>query len=97
MPLSRRLEDFLSFLKVNDGIADKEKLARICEEHFSLVHKRKIYYCDEFAVRFSQTTSPRPSNTILSLSALLPFDGRPFLSCLVTPTKNVIRLCNKSS
>ena len=91
-----KIEELLSFIKSHDGIADKSKLATAVKERFNLIVDRKIYYCKDFAIRFSQSTKRTMSNTVLSLSALQKYDDRPVISCAVLPNENYLLLCNST-
>jgi len=81
-------------LQRNDGINDKAKLAKLVADRFGLTKDRSVYYCKDFAVRFSASASPNFGNTVLSLSNLHKFDDRPFIVCLATPKKNYTFLAN---
>ena len=88
------LEQLLEFIQANDGINDKVALSKLVTEKFTLTKDRSIYYRSEFAIRFSLAANQSFSNTVLSLSNLQKFDGRPFIVCLVTPMKNYLFLAN---
>ncbi len=90
------LDRLLEFLQVNNGIDDKTVLTKLVAESFALTKDRSVYYCDEFAIRFSSSSGKSFSNTVLSLSNLRKFDERPFIVCLVTPLKNYSFLANTS-
>ena len=90
----RKVNSLVSFIEENDGINDKQLLATKVKERFSLVVDRKIYYCDNFAIRFSKANSENFSNTVLSLSALQKYDNRPVIICVVLPNKNHMLLAN---
>jgi hypothetical protein len=90
------LHRFLELVKANDGINDKARLAGIVADTFRLTKDRSVYYCAEFAVRFSSSASRNFGNTVLSLSNLRKYDDRPFIVCLVTPTANHCLLANSS-
>ena len=81
-------------MKTHDGINNKARLARIVSDAFGLTKDRSVYYCPDFAIRFSSSASRNFGNTVLSLSNLRKYDERPFLVCLVTPTKNYCLLAN---
>jgi hypothetical protein len=85
---------FIEFIKSHDGIGNKVKLTHLAIDYFNLTQDRSAYYCNSFAVRFSQSSSSGFSNTILSLSKLQKYDNIPFLVCLVTETENKIFLAN---
>jgi len=94
--MSCTIDSLKSLVKKHDGIGDKAKLSDIIVKHFGLVKDRSVFYCDEFAIRFSRAKSTTFSNTVLSLSNLKKFDDRPFLVCLVTPAKNYLILANST-
>lgn len=76
------------------GINDKSKLADIIAAQFGLTKDRSVFYCEEFAIRFSSAAGMSFSNTVLSLSNLKKVDHLPFLVCLVTPSENHLFLAN---
>lgn len=88
------IDDLVKLICQHDGIADKNCLAGITQQKFSLIMDRSVYYCVDFAIRFSSSNTSNMSNTVLSLSALQKFDDRPFIVCIVTPTKNHLLLAN---
>ena len=88
------LDYLIKIIEDNDGIADKKKLAEIVKKEFNLVKDRSVYYCDDFAIRFSQSRNKRMGNTVLSLSALQKYDDKPFIVCVVSPTENFLLLAN---
>lgn len=90
------LDHLLKFLQANAGINDKVILTKLVADNFALTRDRSVYYCDEFAIRFSTAASQNFSNTVLSLSNLQKFDDRPFIVCLVTPLDNHLYLANTS-
>ncbi len=92
--MSDALDRLLELIARNDGINDKARLARIVADTFHLVKDRSIYYCDDYAVRFSSSADRNFGNTVLSLSNLRKCDDRPFIVCLVTPTKNYCMIAN---
>jgi len=63
-------------------------------EAFGLTTDRSVYYCLDYAVRFSSSASRSFGNTVLSLSNLRKYDDRPFIVCLVTPTHNYCLIAN---
>ena len=91
-----QLHDLLKFVSIHHGINDKEKLTKLIVEKFGLTRDRKVFYCEDFAVRFSKGIGLSFANTVLSLSNLKKVDNIPFLVCLVTPTKNHILLANST-
>lgn len=92
--MSDPLEELLQLIRANDGINDKTRLARIVAETFHLTKDRTVYYCADYALRFSSSASRSFANTIVSLSRLQKYDDRPFLVCLVTPTENHCLIAN---
>lgn len=92
--MSSKIQELLAFIEKHDGINDKSKLCKLVTDNFSLTKDRSVYYCKEFAIRYSSSNSQSFSNTVLSLSNLQKFDDRPFLVCLVTPSQNYIFLSN---
>ncbi len=88
------IKSIRNFIENHDGINNKNKLTALVFEKFSLTKDGSIYYCDEFAIRFSSSHSARFSNTVLALSRLQKFDHKIFIACLVTPKKNYLYLAN---
>ncbi len=88
------LQDLVRFVEKRNGINDKSALADQVAAKFELTKDRSLFYCADFAVRFSASASVNFSNTVLSLSNLKKFDDRPFVVCLVTPTANHVLLAN---
>lgn len=84
----------ISYIEEHNGINDKQLLANKVKEKFCLTLDRKLYYCENFAIRFSKASSENFSNTVLSLSALQKYDNRPVIICVVLPTKNYMLLSN---
>lgn len=88
------IRNLVDLIKANDGINDKAHLARIVVDTLGLTRDRSVYYCADFAIRFSSSRSRNFGNTVLSLSNLRKYDDRPFLVCLVTPATNYCMLAN---
>lgn len=88
------LKSLVEFIHENDGINDTGRLCRLISEKFALTKDRSVFYCAEFAIRFSSANSSSFSNTVLSLSNLKKVDDRPFIVCLVTPKTNYCFLAN---
>lgn len=86
--------DFLQYISNLGGIGDKAKLADLVKKRYCLSVDRSIYYCEDFAVRFSRAATRNISNTVLSLSNLKKYDDRPVISCAVLPHENYMLLCN---
>src|SRR6266478_2652840 len=91
-----KLPGLLDFVSTHHGINDKDKLTKLIVKKFGLTKDRKVYYCDDFAIRFSKGAGPIFANTVLSLSNLKKVDNIPFLVCLVTPTENHVFLANST-
>lgn len=90
------INKLVKFITKKDGIGSKEKLSNLVSKQFSLTKDRSVFYCNDFAIRFSTSASVNFSNTILSLSNLKKIDDRPFFVCLVTPEKNHLFLSNST-
>ncbi len=88
------IEQLLTLLSKHDGINDKARLTKLVTDHFQLARDRSVYYCKDFAIRFSSSASQNFGNTVLSLSNLQKFDDCPFVVCLVTPKRNYTLLAN---
>lgn len=90
------VDRLVAYIQKLNGIGDKNKLADAVQKEFSLTQDRKVYYCDDFAIRFSKSESKRMSNTVLSLSALQKYDDVPFFVCIVASTVNYLLLANST-
>ncbi len=88
------LHRLLELIEDNDGINDKSRLAPILADAFDLVKDRSVYYCADYALRFSSSAGRNFGNTVLSLSSLRKYDDRPFIVCLITPSKNHCLIAN---
>ncbi|MBU0489358.1 MAG: hypothetical protein KKA07_11430 [Bacteroidetes bacterium] len=91
-----QIDDFVAFIKANDGIGNKSKLSTLAIKKFNFIKDRTVFYTDSFAVRFSFSSSGSFSNTVLSLSKLQKFDHIPFLICLITEEENRIFVANST-
>ncbi len=89
-----RLAQLLEAIARHHGINDKSRLAGILAAQFGLTKDRSVFYCEDFAIRFSSAAGMNFSNTVLSLSNLKKVDHLPFLVCLVTPSENHVFLAN---
>ena len=94
--MNKLIKDLWALLEEHDGINDKAKLSKIVVSHFSLTKDRSVFFCENFAIRFSASDGQNFGNTVASLSRLQKFDGRPFVVCVVTPKKNFALLANTS-
>ena len=92
--MNNSTEQLISLLRQYDGINDKGELAALVTARFQLTKDRSVYYCPDFAIRFSSAAAQNFGNTVLSLSNLQKFDDRPFIICLVTPSYNYTYLAN---
>ena len=88
------LQKLLALIEANHGIIDKARLAGIVFDAFELTKDRSVYYCGDFAIRFSSSAKKAASNTVASLSRLQKYDDRPFIVCLVTEHENHCCLAN---
>jgi len=88
------LHRLLELIKKNDSINDKARLAQIVADAFHLVKDRSVYYCADYALRFSSSATRNFGNTVLSLSNLRKYDNCPFIVCLVTPSENYCLIAN---
>jgi len=92
--MNEALRKLLAVIKASDGVNDKARLARIVFDAFGLTKDRSVYYCPDFAIRFSSAAKKAASNTVASLSRLQKYDDRPFVVCLVTGDANHCFLAN---
>lgn len=91
-----QINSLINFILENNEIGNKQILANKVKEKFNLTLDRKLYYCDNFAIRFSKASSEKFGNTVLSLSALQKYDDIPVIICVVLPTKNQLILANST-
>lgn len=94
--MSSSLEAAVRLIQDNDGINDKARLAKLVQTTFDLTKDRSVYYCADFAIRFSSSAKRTFGNTVLSLSNLRKYDDRPFVVCLVTPATNFCLIANST-
>lgn len=90
------LENLVKFIEGHKTVNDKNKLATLVKEEFSLTRDRSIFYNAQFAIRFSKANSANFGNTVLGLSALQKYDERPFIVCLVLEDENILLLVNST-
>jgi len=88
------IDELVDFIYAADGINDKAALSAAIIKRFALETDRKVYFNNDFAIRFSRSASRNMGNTVLSLSALQKYDNKPFLVCIVTPKENFLLLAN---
>jgi hypothetical protein len=94
--MSDSLNRAVAFVAAHDGINDKAKLRDLLVTEFGLTRDCSVFYCADFAIRFSSSASKNFGNTVASLSRLQKFDDRPFISCNVTPRENHLLLANST-
>ena len=92
--MSKPLKSLLQLIHKHDGINDKARLAKLVSEELALTRDRSVYYCADYAIRFSSSAGQNFGNTVLSLSNLRKYDDRPFIVCLVTPSQNFCLIAN---
>jgi hypothetical protein len=92
--MNSTLKTLLDLIAANNGINNKARLSRIVSVAFQLTKDRSVYYCSDFAIRFSSSAGRNFGNTVLSLSNLRKYDDRPFIVCLVTPRNNYCLIAN---
>lgn len=93
------VEKLVDFIHSNNGIADKNKLSTLVKQEFNLVQDSKVFYCDDFAIRFGwngKNNNKRISNTVIGLSKIKNYDDRPFIFCIVTNSENHLLLINST-
>lgn len=90
------LNALFDVIRSHHGIDNKFLLSSIVKEKFSLTIDRSVYYCKEFAIRFSKSSSINFSNGVVSLSQLQKFDDRVFIVCVVTPDFNYCLIANST-
>jgi hypothetical protein len=93
--VSKLIEFVQSYRKANPTAA-KDRVANATAEAMKLEKHRSIFANDEIAVRFSTASGTSFSNVVASLSALQPFDTRPFIIVLIRPDKTEFFLANTS-
>ena len=65
--MNSTVEQLIGFLRTHNGINDKAKLAKLATDNFQLTKDRSVYYCQNFAIRFSSSASQDFGNTVLAL------------------------------
>lgn len=91
-----RIEDLLKSLSKLSSLNDKQKIADQITTEFALTKDRSVYYCKDFALRFSSSAKENFGNTVLSLSALQKYDRIPFIVVLVMPNRIKCLLANST-
>lgn len=85
------------YISANNGIGDKEELAARVQRQFSLIKAGKVFYNDNFAIRFGwngKNNNKVISNTVLALSRIKKYDSIPLILCIVTHEINHLMLMN---
>jgi len=90
------LVDFLIEYSLANPGSTKQEILLATVTRFDLEKHRKVYVSPNFAVRFSSAQGSSFSNTVLSLSALEAIDDRPFVVCIVRPTRVELLLANST-
>ena len=90
------INELVSFIRDQNGTADKAVLSGMVQKAFQLTRDRSVFYGNDFAVRFCTSAKGGFSNTVLALSILQKYDRLPFIVCLVTPAENRLFLANTS-
>ncbi len=88
------INELIKDIKNLNGVSNKQTVISEIQKKFSLVKDRSVFYCDDFAIRFSQSKSKNMANTVLSLSKLQKYDDRPFIVCIVSSRQNYLLLAN---
>jgi hypothetical protein len=91
------LSDLVSFLNeyaaANPG-CPKAEIAAAAAGRFGLSRRRSVYFCGDFAIRFSIASGSSFSNTIVALSTLRRYDDIPFVVCILRPKGIELLLAN---
>lgn len=91
------INQLVDFISKNNGIANKERLANEVKTKFNLTQDGKVFFNDDFAIRFGwngKNNCKKISNTVLALSKIKNYDDRPLLFCIVTHEENHLLLIN---
>ena len=91
---NEKLAYLAEFVKARDGCVSKEDLQEAVKIEFLLSQDRKVFYCEEFAIRFSHAKGKSFGNTVLSLSAVQKYDSRPLIICIVREDENELLIAN---
>lgn len=89
-----KLTSFLQSYAIKHSGCSKAQIAEATATHFDLTKDRSVFYCPEFAIRFSSASGKSFSNVVLSLSALRKYDSEPFIVCVVRPEGIELLLAN---
>lgn len=91
-----RIQDLLEALAKLGHLGDKQAIANQIASKFGLTKDRSVYYCKDFALRFSTSEHENFGNTVLSLSTLQKYDHIPFIVVLVLPNQIRCLLANST-
>lgn len=91
-----RIQDLLEALAKLGHLGDKQAIANQIASKFGLTKDRSVYYCKDFALRFSISEHENFGNTVLSLSTLQKYDHIPFIVVLVLPNQIRCLLANST-
>lgn len=95
--MEQKTKDFIEFVKNEMPQNNKDKAEQATQQRFKLKKDRKVYYCNEFAVRFCYSKNTNFSNVVLSLSKLKKYDNIPFFVILVSGNRdNELYLANST-
>jgi len=91
-----RIQDLLKALSRLSDLNNKQEVADQIALEFGLTKDRSVYYCKDFALRFSASEHENFGNTVLSLSTLQKYDDVPFIVVLVMPGQIKCLLANST-
>ena len=91
-----RIQDLLKALSRFSDLNNKQEVADQIALEFGLTKDRSVYYCKDFALRFSASEHENFGNTVLSLSTLQKYDDVPFIVVLVMPGQIKCLLANST-
>jgi len=94
--MSDPLNELFRLIRECNGISSKERLTTIVSKTFCLTKDRSVYYCADFAIRFSESKSEEFNSTVLALSRLKKYDELPFIVCFFTPNENFCFIANST-
>jgi hypothetical protein len=91
-----KIQDLLKSLSKLTNLNDKQEVSNQIALEFGLTKDRSVYYCKDFALRFSASEHENFGNTVLSLSTLQKYDEVPFIVVLVMPGRIRCLLANST-
>jgi len=86
--LDRILEELTSYISsfvVNHQGCSKAEIAEATVSHFGLMKTGKVYYCSDFAIRFSKAKGLKGTSipgTVIGLRRIKEYDHLPFIICI---------------